>query len=195
MSFDTSLLVKLRSLTGAGMVDCKKALDETSGDFEKAVEFLRKKGQKVAANKQDRATKEGIIHSYIHGQGRVGVLLELLCETDFVARNEEFSQMAHDIALHIAALNPLYIQASDIPVAVIEKEGEIYREQLAAEKKPPEILEKILQGKIAKYYQEVCLMNQSFIKDDSQTVQDVLQRLIGKVGENIRVGRFVRFSL
>lgn len=195
MTLDPSLIVKLRSLTGAGIVDCKKALEENSGDFEKAIDALRKKGQKVAVNKQDRATKEGIIHSYIHGQGRVGVLLELLCETDFVARNEEFQNLAHDIALHIAALNPLYVSSQDVPQEVVEREMSIYREQLASEKKPADMLEKILQGKIAKYYQEACLLNQQFIKDDSQTIQDALQRVIGKVGENIKVGRFARFAL
>jgi len=195
MSQDTQLIVKLRSLTGAGIVDCQKALQEGGNDFEKAVELLRKKGQKVAANKQERETKEGLIYSYIHAGGRVGVLVELLCETDFVARNDEFKQLAHDIALHIAAMNPLVVSQSDVAPGTLEKEKEIYREQMKDEKKPQEILEKIIEGKIAKYYQEVCLLNQQFVKDDTLTIQGLIERTIGKIGENIKVGRFTRYSL
>ncbi len=195
MSQDTQSIVKLRSLTGAGIVDCQKALQEGGNDFEKAVELLRKKGQKVAANKQERETKEGLIYSYIHAGGRVGVLVELLCETDFVARNDEFKQLAHDIALHIAAMNPLVVSQSDVAPGTLEKEKEIYREQMKDEKKPQEILEKIIEGKIAKYYQEVCLLNQQFVKDDTLTIQGLIERTIGKIGENIKVGRFTRYSL
>ncbi len=195
MSQDTQLIVKLRSLTGAGIVDCQKALQEGGNDFDKAVELLRKKGQKVAANKQERETKEGLVYSYIHAGGRVGVLLELLCETDFVARNDEFKQLAHDIALHIAAMNPLVISQSDVAPEALEKEKEIYREQMKDEKKPQEILEKIIEGKISKYYQEVCLLNQQFVKDDTLTIQGLIERTIGKIGENIKVGRFTRYSL
>ncbi len=195
MSQDTQLIVKLRSLTGAGIVDCQKALQEGGNDFEKAVELLRKKGQKVAANKQERETKEGLIYSYIHAGGRVGVLVELLCETDFVARNDEFKQLAHDIALHIAAMNPLIISQSDVAPETLEKEKEIYREQMKDEKKPQEILEKIIEGKLSKYYQEVCLLNQQFVKDDTLTIQGLIERTIGKIGENIKVGRFTRYSL
>ncbi len=195
MSQDTQLIVKLRSLTGAGIVDCQKALQEASNDFEKAVELLRKKGQKVAANKQERETKEGIIYSYIHAGGRVGVLIELLCETDFVARNDEFKQLAHDISLHIAAMNPLVISMTDIAAETLEKEKEIYREQMKDEKKPQDILEKIIEGKLSKFYQEVCLLNQQFVKDDSMTIQSLIERAIGKIGENIKVGRFTRYSL
>lgn len=195
MSQDSQLIVKLRSLTGAGIVDCQKALQEGGGDFDKAVELLRKKGQKVAANKQERETKEGLIYAYIHGGGRVGVLLELLCETDFVARNDEFKQLAHDIALHIAAMNPLVVSPSDISAETLEKEREIYREQMKDEKKPAEILEKIIEGKLSKYYQEACLLSQQFVKDDSLTIQGLIERVIGKIGENIKVGRFSRYSL
>ncbi len=192
---DAGLIMKLRNLTGAGIVDCQKALEESGGDYDKAVDLLRKRGQKVAAAKQERETKEGIIHSYIHGQGRVGVLVEILCETDFVARNDEFKAFAHDVAMHIAAANPLYVRSEDIASEVIEKEKEIYKEQMAGENKPDEIKEKIIIGKLNKYYQETCLLNQAFIKDDSQTIQQLLQGTIAKTGENIQIRRFCRFSL
>lgn len=187
--------MKLRTLTGAGIVDCQKALEESGGDYDKAVELLRKRGQKVAAAKQERETKEGIVHAYIHGQGRVGVLVEISCETDFVARNDEFKAFAHDIAMHIAAANPLYVKPEDIPSEVIEKEKEIYKDQMASEKKPDEIKEKIIVGKLNKYYQETCLLNQLFIKDDSLTIQQLLAATIAKTGENIQIRRFCRFSL
>ncbi|MEK7648847.1 MAG: translation elongation factor Ts [Patescibacteria group bacterium] len=192
---DAGLIMKLRTLTGAGIVDCQKALEESGGDYDKAVELLRKRGQKVAAAKQERETKEGIVHAYIHGQGRVGVLVEISCETDFVARNDEFKAFAHDIAMHIAAANPLYVKPEDIPSEVIEKEKEIYKDQMASEKKPDEIKEKIIVGKLNKYYQETCLLNQLFIKDDSLTIQQLLAATIAKTGENIQIRRFCRFSL
>ncbi|MBI2644716.1 elongation factor Ts [Candidatus Uhrbacteria bacterium] len=192
---DPKLVTTLRTQTGAGIVDCKKALEEANGNYEQAVEFLRKKGQKVAANKQDRSTKEGLILSYIHPNGKVGVLVELLCETDFVARTDEFKDFAHDIALQIAAMNPLYVRTEEVPAELIEKEKEIYRDQMVGEKKPPEILEKILTGKVAKYYQEVCLLKQQFVKDDSQTVEQLLTQMIAKTGENIQIHRFSRFAL
>lgn len=192
---DTSLIMKLRNLTGAGIVDCQKALTESGEDYDKAVDLLRKRGQKVAAAKQERETKEGIVHAYIHGGGRVGVLVEISCETDFVARNEEFKAFAHDVAMHIAAANPLYVKPEDISSEVIEKEKEIYKEQMASENKPEEIKEKIIIGKLNKYYQETCLLNQQFIKDDSMTIQQLVQNTIAKTGENIQVRRFCRFSL
>lgn len=192
---DASLIMKLRNLTGAGIVDCQKALEEAVGDYELAVELLRKRGQKVAAAKQEREMNEGIIHSYIHGQGRVGVLVEISCETDFVARNDEFRAFAHDVAMHIAAANPLYVKPEDIAAEVIEKEKEIYKEQIAGENKPDEIKEKIITGKLNKYYQETCLMNQLFIKDDSLTIQQLVANTIAKTGENIQIRRFCRFSL
>jgi elongation factor Ts len=191
---DQQLIVKLREFTGAGIVDCKKALEEAGGDYEGAVGLLRKKGQKVAANKQERETKEGRVHAYIHGNGRAGALVEVLCETDFVARNEQFVQFCHDIAMHIVAARPLYVRADDVPSETIEKERSIYEGQMASENKPAEIKEKILQGKIAKYYQEVCLLNQPFIKDDSQTVEQYVTSMIAKIGEKIEIRRFSRFS-
>ncbi len=192
---DTSLIMKLRTLTGVGVVDCQKALEESGGDYDKAVDFLRKRGQKVAAAKSDRETKEGIVHAYIHGTGKVGVLVEISCETDFVARTDEFRAFAHDVAMHIAAANPLYVKSDEIAPEVIEKEKEIYKEQMAGENKPDEIKEKILLGKLNKYYQETCLLNQQFIKDDSLTIQQLLQNTIAKTGENILIRRFSRFSL
>ena len=192
---DPKLVSTLRTQTGTGIVDCKKALEEANGNYEQAVELLRKRGQKVAANKQDRSTKEGLILSYVHSNGKVGVLVELLCETDFVARTDEFKNFAHDVALQIAAMNPLYVRIEEVPAELIEKEREIYRDQMVGEKKPPEILEKILIGKVAKYYQEVCLLKQQFVKDDSQTVEQLLTHMIAKTGENIQIHRFSRFSL
>ena len=192
---DQKLIVKLREHTGAGIVDCKNALEESKGDYEAAVDLLRKKGQKVAANKQDRETKEGRVHAYIHGNGKAGALVEVLCETDFVARNEQFIQFCHDLAMHIVATNPLYVKMGDVTDETVEKERAIYEDQMAGENKPAEIKEKILQGKLAKYYQEVCLLNQPFIKDDSQTVDQYLTSMIAKIGEKIEIRKFSRFSL
>ncbi len=194
---DPKDIVKLRNLTGAGIVDCKKALEEANGDYSAAVEYLRKKGQKVAANKSERETKEGLVYAYTHSNGRVGALVELLCETDFVARNEDFKNLAHEIALQIVAMNPLYVREDDVPTEVLDKEMEIAKEQMAASLagKPEEMVKKILSGKLGKYYEEVCLLKQKFIKDDTQTVGELLTRAIAKVGENIQVRRFCRFSL
>jgi len=192
---DPKLVAQLRSQTGAGIVDCKKALEEANGNYDQAVELLRKKGQKVAANKQDRSTKEGIIHSYMHPNGKVGVLVEILCETDFVARTDEFKNFAHDIALQIAAMNPLYIKPEEVPEELIEKEREIYRDQMAGEKKPAEIMEKILLGKVSKYYSDVCLLKQQFVKEDSLTIEQILSQMIAKTGENIQIHRFCRLAL
>lgn len=192
---DQQTLTKLREFTGAGIVDCKKALDEADGDFTGAVELLRKGGRKVAANKQERETKEGRIHAYIHGNGKAGALVEVLCETDFVARNEQFVQFCHGIAMHVVASNPLYIKPADISDERIAKEREIYEEQMAGENKPAEIKEKILQGKLAKYYAETCLLKQQFILDDSQTVEQYLTGMIAKIGEKIEIRRFSRFAL
>ncbi|MBT7008465.1 MAG: translation elongation factor Ts, partial [Candidatus Jacksonbacteria bacterium] len=164
--------------------------------LEKAIEWLRKKGQQVAAKKQsERTAHEGMIESYIHGNSRVGVLLELNCETDFVARNEEFKALAHDIAMHIAAMSPEYISAEDIPADVIEKEKEIEAEKLKTEGKPEEMIEKILEGKVKKFAGEVCLLDQVFVKDDKTTVEDVVNNATQKLGEKIVIRRFVRYSL
>lgn len=193
MSSET--IKKLRQATGAGILDCQEALKESNNDLEKAIEFLRKKGQQMASDKGLRETKEGVVEAYIHSNNKIGVLLELVCETDFVARNEEFKKLAHEIALHIAAANPRWKDREEVPVETIEKEKQIYRETLKKENKPAEIIEKILENKIEKFYSTSCLLEQNFIKDDQQTITDLIQAMIAKLGENIQVRRFVRFAL
>jgi elongation factor Ts len=195
MATDAKLVKTLREMTGAGILECKKALEETGGDLEEAVELLRKRGIAKAAKKAGRETKEGIIHSYIHAGGRVGVLLELNCETDFVARNEVFKELANEIALQIAAMKPQYVSRDDIPREVIEKEGEIAREAAIAEGKPEHIAEKIAEGKLEKFFKEVCLLEQPYIKDDKKTVEDLIKEYIAKLGENIKVSRFCRYEI
>ncbi|HMQ01516.1 MAG TPA: translation elongation factor Ts [Candidatus Doudnabacteria bacterium] len=187
------LIKQLREQTGAGIMDVKEALEEADGDQEVAIEILRKKGLAKQAKKADRAANEGIVESYIHAGGRIGVLVEVNCETDFVARTDEFKNLVKEIALHIAASNPLYISAEDVPTEVIEKEKEIYKEQVGD--KPADVLEKMLEGKVAKYLEEVCLLNQPFVKDGDKTVGELLGEATGKMGENIQVRRFARFML
>lgn len=195
MAVDAKLVKTLRDMTGAGFMECKKALEETGGNLEEAVEVLRKKGVAKAAKKAGRETKEGLIHSYIHAGGRVGVLLELNCETDFVARNELFKELANEIALQIAAMKPKWVKREDVPKDVIEKEGEIAREAAIAEGKPEHIAEKIAEGKVNKFFQENCLLEQKYIKDETKTVEDLIKEYIAKLGENIQVGRFCRFEI
>ncbi|OGF21771.1 translation elongation factor Ts [Candidatus Falkowbacteria bacterium RBG_13_39_14] len=193
---DAQTIVRLRDMTGAGMLDCKKALDETGGDIEKAVDYLRKKGEVKAAKKSaERTASEGIIHAYIHAGGKVGVMLQLSCETDFVARNEEFKALAHDIAMHIAASNPTYVKQEDVPENELKKEKEIYRERLKAEGKPDNIIDKIMAGKISKYFEEVCLLKQPFIKDDKKKVEQIITEAVAKIGEKIEVVRFARYQI
>lgn len=195
MAVDAKLVKTLREMTGAGMLECKSALEEANGDLEAAVEILRKKGVAKAAKKAGRETKEGLIHSYIHAGGRIGVLLELNCETDFVARNELFKELANEIALQIAAMKPQYVKREDVPREVVEKEGEIAREAAMAEGKPAHIAEKIAEGKLEKFYKEVCLYEQPYIKDDKKTIEELIKEYIAKIGENIQVRRFSRFEL
>ncbi len=185
----------LRSVTAAGFVDCKNALTETGGDLDKAVEILRKKGLAKAQKKASREAKEGLIHSYIHAGGRIGVLLEINCETDFVARTTEFQELAKNIAMHIAASNPIYVKREAVPPEIIAKEKEIYREQLASMDKPQAVKEKIIDGKLEKYYQDVCLLEQPFIKDPSKNISAVIDGEVAKLGENIILKRFVRYQL
>ena len=185
----------LRKATGAGMMDCKRALTEANGDPEKATEILRKKGAMKAAKRQNRETREGLVHSYIHTGGKIGVLVELNCETDFVARTDEFQQLAKDIAMHIAATNPDFISREEVPAALVEKEKEIYREQSAQSGKPEKVLDKIVEGRLGKYYQEVCLLEQAFIKNPDTSVGQIIQNTAAKIGENIQVRRFARFQL
>ncbi len=189
------LIKELREETGAGMMEINGALKEAGGDKEKAIEILRKKGTLKAGKKADRAAKEGIVEAYIHPGSGMGVLVEVNCETDFVARTEDFKTLAKDLAIHIAAANPLYISAGDIPPEVVEKEKEIYKEQSKSSGKPEEIIQKMIEGKLAKYYEEVCLMQQPFIKNPDLKVQDLISGAITKMGENVVVKRFSRFVL
>lgn len=190
---DLSQIAELRAATGAGMMEVKKALDEAGGDREKAMHILRKSGALKAAKKADRATGEGIIEAYVHSNGKVAVLVEMQCETDFVARNSDFKMLAHNIAMHIAANNPSYVSREQVPTELVEKEKEFYRAEV--EGKPADIMEKILEGKLSKFYGGVCLLEQKFLKDDAMTVSEYLQSNILKIGENIVLKRFVRFQL
>jgi len=176
------------------MMDCKKALTESNGDMEKAIEILREKGLAAAAKKAGRIASEGIVDSYIHGGGRIGVLIEVNSETDFVAANEEFRQFVKDMAMQVAASNPLYVKREDVDPKVIEKEREIYKAQALNEGKPEKIIERMVEGRIEKYYKEICLLEQPFIRDTDKTVQEILTSLIAKIGENITIRRFVRFE-
>lgn len=194
-AISTELIKQLRDKTGAGMMDCKRALEETGGDMEKAIEYLRKKGAATAAKRADKAANQGVVEAYIHAGGRIGAMVELNCETDFVAKTPEFKQLAHDIAMQIAAMNPQYISRDQVDKSVIEKEIEIYKSQAVNEGKPAQIAEKIAQGRLEKYFQEVCLMEQSFIKDSGKTIKDLLDEQTGKVGEKIVIRRMKRFQL
>lgn len=194
-TIDKKLIQRLREITGLGMMDCKKALEETNGDLEKAVEILRKKGAAVAAKRSDKETAEGVIYAYIHPGNKMGVLVELNCETDFVANTEDVQKFAQDLALHIAAMKPLYTTADEVDPKFLEHEKEILKEQLADSGKPEKILDKIIEGKLQKLYSDICLMDQPFVKNDQVTVQEALQHLIGKTGENIKVKRFARFEI
>ena len=187
------LIKELRELTGAGMLEIKNALNETGNDKDKAVELLRKKGALKAGKKADRVANEGIIETYIHPGSRVGVLVEVNCETDFVARTDDFKTLAKELALHIAAANPLYINITDVPAEVTEKEKEIYKEQVKG--KPADVVDKILEGKIAKYYEEACLMEQPFVKNPDLKIKELVAAAIAKMGENVQVKRFARFVL
>jgi len=186
---------QLRDKTGAGIMDCKKALAETGGDIDAAVEFLRKKGMAKAAKLVSRKATEGLVHAYIHPGGRIGALVEVNCETDFVARTDEFKTLVNDIAMQVAATAPQALTPDDLDDDIIEKEKEIYRSQAVAEGKPEKIVEKIVENKIQKFYEEVCLLEQAFIKDPEVKVGDLVKQLSGKVGENIVIRRFARFQL
>lgn len=195
MAVNAKLIAQLREQTGAGILDAKKALEETSDDYDKAVELLRKRGKKVAAKKADRVAAEGIVESYIHGQGRVGVLVRLNCETDFVARTDQFKQLAHQLCLHIAAFDPMYISRSEVPAEKIEQEKSVHAAVLKTEGKPEAVIEKIMVGKMDKFFSEVCLLEQAFVMDDKRSVQEIIQEKIAELGENIQVTAFKRISL
>ena len=194
-TISASMVKQLREKTGAGMMDCKQALTECDGDMDKAVDFLRKKGLATARKRAGRSMSEGTIQSYIHMGGKLGVLVEVSCETDFVARNEEFVNFARNIAMHIAASNPLGVRPEDVPEGVVEREKEIYRAQAAEMGKPDNVVEKIVDGKLKKFFKENCLLNQPYVRDPEMTVEDLLNELIAKIGENITIKRFARFQV
>jgi elongation factor Ts len=195
MSISADEVKKLREMTGAGIMDCKAALSETNGNLEKAVEQLRKKGIAKAEKKASRETRDGLIESYLHPGSKLGVLVEINCETDFVAKTDDFKRFTRDIAMQIAASNPLVVNKEDLSAEILEKEMNIYKSQAMNQKKPEAIAEKMAQGKMDKFYQEVCLMEQSFVKDPNKSIKDLTKELISKVGENINIRRFVRFQL
>ena len=195
MSFTAQDVMTLRQMTGAGMMDCKKALTEANGDFDKAVDYLREKGIAKAAKKAGRIAAEGIVDSYIHMNGSIGVLIEVNCETDFVARGDQFKNLVHDIALHIAAQKPEYLVPADVPEAVLEHEKEILRAQAIEEGKPEKIIDRMVEGRIKSFYEETCLMNQKFVKDPSKTIEQLILEATAQIGEKIAVRRFVRYEM
>ena len=195
MKVTTAMVKELREATGAGVLDAKKALVSTDGDFDKAADIIKKKGAVSAMSRVDRVAAEGIIEVYPHPGNRVGVMLELNCETDFVARNERFVKLAHELVLHVAAMDPLYIKREDVPAEVLQPKIEDFRTRAAAEGKPPDIVEKIVQGRLEKYYEEVCLFEQPYVRDDSIKVKDLVLDAIGILRENVVVRRFVRYEL
>jgi elongation factor Ts len=190
-----NMVKELREKTGAGMMDCKKALAETAGDFQKALDYLRQKGLATAAKRAGRVASEGRVGSYIHAGGKIGVMVEVNCETDFVAKTDDFQAFAKDVAMHIAASNPSYVRREEVTADVLEREKEIYRAQARDAKKPEKIMEKIVEGKLEKFYSEVCLLEQAFVKDPDITIQDLLNGLIGKLGEKIEIRRFTRYQV
>ncbi len=195
MSITAQDIATLRSQTGAGMMDCKSALEESQGDFDKAVDILRKKGTAKAAKRAGKIAAEGKVFVYNHGDGRIGVILELNSETDFVAKNERFISLGNDLTMHIAAMNPKYLSRDEVSAEDIDREKNVYREQLKAEGKPEEMIEKILEGKMSKFYSEICLLEQSFIKDEDKTVEQLLTTVSGEIGEKISLRRYARFEL
>ena len=195
MSITTAMVKELREKTGVGIMDCKEALAATNGSIEEAQDYLRKKGLQAAAKRAERSTREGSVGSYIHGGGRLGVMIEVNCETDFVARTDDFQELVHDLAMQVAASNPLYPTRDDVPEEAVAKERQILEEQAQASERPAQAIAKMVEGRLNKYFQEVCLLDQPFVKDPSMSVGDVITAKIAKTGENIAVSRFVRFQL
>lgn len=195
MDITSAMVKQLRDKTGAGMMDCKEALTAAGGDFDHAIDNLRKKGMAAATKRSSKAAKEGMVASYIHMGGRIGVMVEVNCETDFVAKTAAFQNMAKDLAMHVAAANPLYLRSEDIPAEALEREKEIYRSQASQEGKPEKIWEKIMEGKLKKYYEDVCFLEQKFVKNQDITVGTLVKDMMAKTGENIIVRRFARFQL
>jgi elongation factor Ts len=194
-SIPAQLVKGLRDRTGAGFSDCKNALVESGGDIEQAINFLRKKGQAAAAKKAQRATSEGIVGSYIHAGGKIGAIVEVNCESDFVARTEDFQRLCHDLAMHVAATDPRFLSREQVTQEILDREREIFREQAKATGKPDPVIEKIVNGKMEKFYEENCLYEQHFIKDEGVTVKEMVDQLIAKIGENISIRRFARFKV
>ena len=194
MAITAAMVKELREKSGAGMMDCKKALTETNGDMDKAVDFLREKGLASVAKKSSRIASEGIVEAYVHG-GRIGVLVEVNSETDFVAKNEEFKNFVKDIAMQIAAVAPKYVSREEVPAEEVEHEKNVLTEQARGENKPEHIIEKMVQGRLEKFYEEICLLDQDFIKDSDKKIRDILNDLIAKIGENIKIRRFVRYEV
>lgn len=194
-TISAAMVKELREKTGAGMMDCKEALTECEGDIEKAIDFLRKKGMATALKRAGRGTSEGTIQSYIHMGGKIGVIVEVNCESDFVAKNDDFVEFAKNIAMHIAATNPAGISPEDVPAEVIEREKAVYRDQAVEMGKPDKMIEKIVEGKLSKFFKESCLMNQQYVRDPEITITDYLNEVIAKIGENIKIARFSRFQI
>lgn len=188
-------IADLRSKTGIGMMDCKKALEEANGDENKAIEILKKKGIAKAAKRAEREANEGVIESYVHSNGKIGVLVEVLSETDFVAKNEEFKEFAHDIALHIAAMSPKYVKREEVPADLVAKEKEDLTEEIKSSGKPAEIAEKIVEGRLSKFFEEICLLEQPFVKDQTKKISDLLNEKIAKIGEKLEIKRFCRLEI
>lgn len=195
MAIDKKLIQKLREITGLGMMDCKKALEANGGDIEKAIDDLRKKGAAVAAKRADKETTEGVVYAYIHPGSKMGVLIELNCETDFVANTPDVHKLAQDLGLHIAAMKPLYLSPDDVDTKLIEHETGIFKEQLANAGKPEKIIDQIIKGKIQKFKSDICLLSQPFVKNDQMTVEEAVKEVIGKVGESIKIKQFSRFEV
>ncbi|MEW6266082.1 MAG: translation elongation factor Ts [Thermodesulfobacteriota bacterium] len=195
MEITAQLVKTLREKTNAGMMDCKQALAETGGDMEKAIEHLRRKGLLTARKRAGRATREGLVHSYIHAGGKIGVLVEVNCETDFVAKTDQFKDFVHNVAMHIAAMNPICLDPESVPAGLLEKEKSIYRDQALATGKPEKVVDKIVEGRVKKFYADVCLLEQPYVKDSALTVKDLFNETVAKIGENMNIRRFVRYQL
>ncbi len=194
-TISADLVKQLRERSGAGIMDCKEALSECDADLDKAADYLRKKGLATAKKRADRVASEGVVQSYIHMGGKIGVLVEINCETDFVAKNEQFNEFAHNVAMHIAAANPISLDMDSIPQAVLDKEREIYKAQALDQGKPENIVDKIVDGRVKKFYTEACLLEQPYVKDPDITIKDLLNQTIASIGENIQIRRFARFQL
>ncbi len=195
VEISAAMVKELRSATGSGIMDCKRVLADAEGDIEKAIDLLRKKGLAKAAKRAGRSTSEGVIYSYIHTGAKLGVLLEVNCESDFVAKTDDFQAFAKNIAMHVAASNPAGLNPEDVDPKLVEKEKEIFRAQMLEEGKPENIIDKIVEGKVEKFYKDVCLMSQAYVKDPQKTITDVLKETIAKIGENIQIKRFARFQI